>query len=242
MTEHEPSYYEIALTNRQVLVGFVFVLVCVLAAFLSGVWLGRRGPEPVEVRAEVAENGDLAALEDLSFFDGDGPDPEAATVDPEDAAPAAELRRPDLSQLLEEPQRDTTLAQDVGSAPPPSAPEAGRPSSPPPPPSPTPSPPPPTPPPPSPPPPSAPTPTASNPSGTFVIQVFSSPNQDQAEKVRARLIQGGLRASISPIDTDGQVSHRVRVGPFSSRDEAETVATRVREEYRLDTWVTDASN
>ena len=30
---HEPSYYEIALTNRQVLVAFVVLLVCLLGAF-----------------------------------------------------------------------------------------------------------------------------------------------------------------------------------------------------------------
>ncbi len=34
---HEPSYYEIALTNRQVMVAFVVLLACVVAAFLSGV-------------------------------------------------------------------------------------------------------------------------------------------------------------------------------------------------------------
>ena len=38
---HEPSYYEIALTNRQVIVAFVILLVCLIAAFFSGVWVGR---------------------------------------------------------------------------------------------------------------------------------------------------------------------------------------------------------
>jgi hypothetical protein len=37
----EPSYYEIALTNRQVVVAFVILLVCLLSAFFSGVWIGR---------------------------------------------------------------------------------------------------------------------------------------------------------------------------------------------------------
>src|SRR5262249_39766220 len=40
-SSHEPSYYEIALTNRQVVVAFVILLACVVAAFLSGVWIGR---------------------------------------------------------------------------------------------------------------------------------------------------------------------------------------------------------
>ena len=33
---HEPSYYEIALTNRQVVVAFVILLICLLSAFFSG--------------------------------------------------------------------------------------------------------------------------------------------------------------------------------------------------------------
>ncbi|MGB5401730.1 MAG: hypothetical protein WBO71_16065, partial [Thermoanaerobaculia bacterium] len=39
--QNEPSYYEIALTNRQVLMVFVVLLVCVVVAFISGVWVGR---------------------------------------------------------------------------------------------------------------------------------------------------------------------------------------------------------
>ena len=44
---HEPSYYEIALTNRQVLVVFVVLLVCIVAAFFSGVWVGQKDSLPV---------------------------------------------------------------------------------------------------------------------------------------------------------------------------------------------------
>ena len=40
---HEPSYYEVALTNRQVLIAFVVLLTSIVAAFLSGVWIGRGG-------------------------------------------------------------------------------------------------------------------------------------------------------------------------------------------------------
>ena len=56
MSDHEPSYYEIALTNRQVLIAFVILLVCLVAAFLSGVWVGRGDARPVPelVAAEAA--------------------------------------------------------------------------------------------------------------------------------------------------------------------------------------------
>ncbi|MEA2601934.1 MAG: hypothetical protein QOF89_2926, partial [Acidobacteriota bacterium] len=75
MTEsREPSYYEIALTNRQVVVAFVILLVCLLSAFFSGVWIGREstaraqeqiasGTPPPEVKKEGQ------SVEDLEFFD-----------------------------------------------------------------------------------------------------------------------------------------------------------------------------
>jgi|CXWL01.1.fsa_nt_gi cell division septation protein DedD len=39
----EPSYYEIALTSRQVLIGFVILLTSVVVAFFAGVWVGKSG-------------------------------------------------------------------------------------------------------------------------------------------------------------------------------------------------------
>jgi cell division septation protein DedD len=65
----EPSYYEVALTNRQVLVAFVVLLTCLLGAFLSGVWVGRgaetavAAPLPAEPAPEPDE-----PVEQLSFF------------------------------------------------------------------------------------------------------------------------------------------------------------------------------
>ena len=76
MTEphHEPSYYEIALTNRQVVVAFVVLLVCLLAAFFSGVWIGRgsaernAGAEQVARAAPPPEPTEGRSLEELKFF------------------------------------------------------------------------------------------------------------------------------------------------------------------------------
>jgi hypothetical protein len=71
---HEPSYYEIALTNRQVVVAFVVLLVCLLAAFFSGVWIGRgsadrNGGEPQVARlAPPPEATEGRNLEELKFF------------------------------------------------------------------------------------------------------------------------------------------------------------------------------
>ena len=80
----EPSYYEIALTNRQVVVAFVVLLVCLLAAFFSGVWIGR-GAAEAEVRQAAAPQptapAEGTALEELEFFEqpATGATGEAAT-------------------------------------------------------------------------------------------------------------------------------------------------------------------
>ncbi|MEM9293257.1 MAG: SPOR domain-containing protein [Acidobacteriota bacterium] len=103
----DTSYYEIALTNRQVLVAFVILLVCMLTSFLSGVWVGRLGdgtgvPDPalamqrgdalaqsVEPGGELANNPAAAEesdedkkLEPLSFFqEGEEEEPEASDAE-----------------------------------------------------------------------------------------------------------------------------------------------------------------
>jgi len=83
-SEHEPSYYEVALTNRQVVIGFVALLACVLTAFLAGVWLGRDAAPSAE--AQLAEATPPPAkgkrdkrLEKLTFF---GEDDGSVTTEP----------------------------------------------------------------------------------------------------------------------------------------------------------------
>src|SRR6202035_213669 len=75
---HEPSYYEIALTNRQVVIAFVILLGCLLAAFFSGVWIGRGAGDRAD-REQVAHATSPAppaaegrSLEELKFFTDQG--------------------------------------------------------------------------------------------------------------------------------------------------------------------------
>jgi SPOR domain len=73
----------------------------------------------------------------------------------------------------------------------------------------------------------------------LVIQVFSTADREQADKVRERLVGAGFTAYLSPIARPGgQTMYRVRIGPFASRAAAETVAGKVRKEQKLDTWIT----
>ena len=214
---HEPSYYEIALTNRQVLIVFVVLLICVVAAFFSGVWVGQRDtPAPgmtlaqggTEEPALEAEEG--AAVGELHFFS-----------DEENPAAAA----PSLAEIADEPQPETTLLEDLGGResepeaaavePGPQAP-ASRPGP-------------------------ANTDAVANAvpaTGGYVIQVFSSADEVQARKLLRQLTDGGYPAFLSPVEVGNQTMVRVRIGPFSQLANAETVADRIQREFKLDTWVT----
>jgi cell division septation protein DedD len=256
----EPSYYEIALTNRQVVVAFVILLVCLLSAFFSGVWIGRESTARAQEQIASStpppeEKKEGQSVEELEFFDAR-----------KEKGPAARPQRDETPAIPAAAANNTTLAQDLGNEPEPS-PE-------PPPPAraavvPTPV-------------PMAPTPTPTPepgrrgkgkgrnrdrlaeagetpaapagstrpgkasqvaetaiPKGSSVIQVFSSQDRSQAEAIQKRLVKGGQKAYLSPVDVAGHTMYRVRIGPFSSRPDAQKVAEKVRKTYKLDTWVTE---
>ncbi len=270
---HEPSYYEIALTNRQVVVAFVILLTCLVAAFFSGVWIGREATaraaqEQIVRNTPPPQDAEGKNLEELEFFDKNkkGADPtksdpqEAARPAPgstliedlgvrktpatqtppqEEPAPPPQARpaqeapaapAPDPAQARLERRKARAAAAAAAAAPaaqetpaeaPPepaakpvkATPKAGKTAK------------------------SAAAPAT--PKGAYVIQVFSSADQAQADRIRARLVAGGQTAYLSPIDRGGRTMYRVRVGPFKSRDEAQKVADKVRKGYKLDTWVTE---
>lgn len=256
---NEPSYYEVALTNRQVLVSFVLLLGCILVAFVFGVWVGKEGSDPAldPMAAGPSEVQEMATLEELQFSGGasDG----AGSTSADEAG--GDLDKPDLSSLFEASQDSsgTTLAQDVGSARRPV--DGGASTS-----TPQPSPPPPSSPPKQQPPPPAAAPAATAATTTtttpapapstaraatppatqegFIVQVFSSHDKGQAQKVLDQMRQGGYRSFLSPLRREGssQVMYRVRLGPFSDRPPADAAAADVTRQYKLETWVTAASN
>ena len=71
-----------------------------------------------------------------------------------------------------------------------------------------------------------------------MIQVFASPDEVEAGRIRQRLVRAGQKAYLSPVTVDGRTMYRVRIGPFGSREDAQQVAETVRKTYKLDTWVT----
>jgi cell division septation protein DedD len=318
---HEPSYYEIALTNRQVVVAFVILLTCVVAAFFSGVWIGRESAARAQERLALLGRGTVLdggaagapgspgspgsstatdkgkpegqALQEFKFFadphhrpdagakagtgaagtagaKGTRAVPATAAGGDEDDSPASAAPAPSKSTTtsasatpaLQVPERRaagrgdggpagrSTLAGDLShrggnsaaraqagtaseapadataasapitaakrtrrdSATPPGQATSGASS--------------------------AGAAAASGAVGDLVIQVFSTADREQADKVRGGLVDAGFTAFLSPIAKGGQTMYRVRIGPFPSRSAAETVADKVRKERKLDTWIT----
>jgi DedD protein len=219
--QQEPSYYEIALTNRQVLVAFVILLVCVLAAFFAGVWVGRGSPaaasdSPQQAAAVAAPTPSAGEPKELAFFNENG----EGTSPDDNAGGGSEAARPDLKDLATKPRQDTTLAQDLGI---PNAPNPGASAA---------------------PTAAAATPAAAAagtaapaaPAGALFIQVLSSRDELQAKRLETRLRAAGYKAFLSPAGP----KYRVRIGPFTAREEADRVAAKARRDFRVDTWITAA--
>ena len=194
--DHESSYYEIALTNRQVLTIFVVLLTCLVAAFLSGVWIGRRdGAEGLlaasagEPPAEPAK----AQMAELNFFSEAPPLGSRGEAPPPKRPPATVPEPPAATAVAETPVR--------AEKPPPAAP--------------------------------APASAAGQ-----VIQVFSTLDEAQADRLVRRLGDGGYPVFLLEESLQGRTTYRVRVGPYPQRDQAQRIADELRREYRLETWIT----
>jgi len=234
---HEPSYYEIALTNRQVLTVFVILLACVVASFFAGVWIGHRDvgpagtPEIAQRQAQeepVREDEEGRPLRELRFFTEDSSD----AVAEETPTPAVESGSPD-STLLEDldgspPAKPSGAKKQLPSLLPPeftADPVVAEKSEP------TPA-------------AVAPAPEVSTPApapaqtGELVIQVFFSSDQGKAQNLVSQLSGGGFPAFLSPVEVGGETMYRVRLGPYEKRSAAEAAAERVRRNYKLDTWIT----
>lgn len=233
---HDQSYYEIALTNRQVMSIFVVLLICILAAFLSGVWLGRDADAAVEMASAqsiVATEAGEAPLEELDFF-----------ARRDDAAKVPESRRQDSTEPEEapgaiggtgsgtEPAADANaqiprIEKQPAAAQAPTSNAAEKPES-------------------------APSEPAVVPAvdpgfevgaaapvpDSVVIQVFSSNEEAQARRVVDQLRKSGYPAILSPVEVAGRTLHRVRIGPYTDPDEAQVVAESVRRTFKLETWIT----
>jgi len=237
----EPSYYEVALTNRQVLVAFVVLLTCLLGAFLSGVWVGRGGAPRPAAPTQAARPAGAEPVEQLTFFSGREPG-ERTTARPARATPppAEPPAKPAVAAPAEDPateQMRKTLEAEMAAnrelqapspvaapAPATATPAAGtrrtrdveaepKPAE---------------------------RPARAARTGTLWVQVYSSANGERAREIVAQLERAKFPVVLAELERAGGTNFRVRVGPFAARPEAETAATRLRREQKLDTWITDS--
>lgn len=72
--------------------------------------------------------------------------------------------------------------------------------------------------------------------GGYVIQVGAFGSSASARRLVQQLRASGLSGYVKQ-ESSGAVPYKVRVGPFSSRDEANAVAQRLKREKSLPTWI-----
>lgn len=230
MTEmQERSYYEIALTNGQVLIAFAILMTCVTGAFLSGLWVASRAMEGEVVVAEVQPQPPPEGAQQNDFFQQARTQPapvEAQTEAPrqpapaerETVAPAREANR----EAEEPPPEPETTAQPaapvvesrqpavvVEEEPAPTSREAA----------------------------TAPSEPVEA-EGVLVIQVLTSSEEQQARVWVQRLKDKNYRAYLSPVEVNGKTLYRVRVGPYAERSEAETASRELAGQFRVEPWIT----
>lgn len=227
---NEPSYYEVALTRRQVTVAFVVLLVCMVASFLAGVWVTRGAQAPGAASTSMAAAAPAAQtdsqLPEYKFFtdrDGSAPAAASAAPPPAPAGPPAAAADPDTTLLAD--VGGDPVATAGGAAAGPETVDAGATD-------------------PEPAPVAAPTAAAPAPTvyrelqaGEMAVQVFSSADEQQARAILRQLKAAGYTVFLSPLATGNRQMFRVRVGPYTDRAAAERVADEVKRRFKLETWI-----
>jgi cell division protein FtsN len=62
----------------------------------------------------------------------------------------------------------------------------------------------------------------------YFVQVGAYSKAEDAEQQRARLALAGLRATVTEREQNGRTVHRVRLGPFDRKDEADAQNERAK--------------
>jgi cell division septation protein DedD len=80
-------------------------------------------------------------------------------------------------------------------------------------------------------------PATPGPTGEFWIQVLSLSSEAEARARRDKLIHRGYRARVELAQGPKGTVYRVRVGPFTRREEAERASERLSKEEKVRTWI-----
>ena len=214
MAEYDDgAYYEVQLNNKQLVFFFMATLAIAVVVFLCGVMVGRG----VHDATLAAAQNDIVAMS-----------PKSATSEAR-AMPVAGKPTLDYTERLESDTEQHKLervdglepTKSVKSESPENMAAASRTRSKAPPPS---------------PPPKPRAKTLGENDGVFTIQVVALKTEDAAESLLNRLKQKNYRAYLEDGGEAGL--HRVRVGRFSTRAEAEKIAQKLRDEERFKPYIT----
>jgi cell division septation protein DedD len=80
-------------------------------------------------------------------------------------------------------------------------------------------------------------PVAAAPAGKVAVQVGAFESSEAAEGLAKLLESEGFPVYVSPGTKAGKARWRVRVGPLATREEAESVAARLKKSQKLPTWI-----
>jgi DedD protein len=80
-------------------------------------------------------------------------------------------------------------------------------------------------------------PAASASTGDFWVQVLSLSSEPEARARRDKLIHRGYRARVELAQAPKGSVYRVRVGPYSRREDAERASERLSREEKVKTWI-----
>lgn len=74
----------------------------------------------------------------------------------------------------------------------------------------------------------------------WIVQVRSTPNKSSADSLQAALTGAGFPAFVVSAEVSGEITHRVRVGRYRSRDDALLVEAELKTRADVEaTWVTE---
>jgi DedD protein len=70
------------------------------------------------------------------------------------------------------------------------------------------------------------------------VQVAALNVRGEADEIARRLVGQGYEAFVATPASGNPAVYRVRVGPFKTRSEADSIGAKLKKEGRFDPWIT----
>ena len=215
MAQQDDYYYEIQLTNKQLVFYFLAGATGLILSFLAGVMVGRG----VDNSTNAADAQPTKPVQEERIIPEETPKPSAKPAEELTYAARLESEKPEDTLKGAKPPAEASApaAKPTASARPTPAPSAKATAAP----KPTPK----------------PTAAATKPAaGTFTIQVGAFKDRDTADGVVARLKKKGFAAFVVAPDGSDALFN-VRVGSYAARADAERVQAKLRDEEKFKPFI-----